>query len=259
MFFKQKKVGLYLIHGFNDTGDSIYGEFISLINRRTTFKAVAKNLQGHNCSDELNTFDYKQCIHDVEGDYAEFKRDFDEVYIIGFSMGGVIASHLASKFGCEKLVLLAPAFKYIESTNLGKDFFEIIREEIKTSSFADLFKPKIMDSIGEIIEKKYKDEAVVFKKYLKGKVAPSLRAYLNFMLLVDKLDNEIEIKDTPVRIYIGEHDELVPIKSALHIYNQIESKNKRLIILPHVYHDLMNSTLREDLSKEIIRFLRSKK
>ena len=39
------------------------------------------------------------------------------VYLVGFSMGGVIASWLASRYPIEKLALIAPAFTYLD---LGK-------------------------------------------------------------------------------------------------------------------------------------------
>lgn len=36
------------------------------------------------------------------------------VYLVGFSMGGVIASWLASRYPIEKLALIAPAFTYLD-------------------------------------------------------------------------------------------------------------------------------------------------
>ena len=40
-----------------------------------------------------------------------------EVILVGFSMGGVIAAHLAAVKPVKKLILLAPAFNYINVAN----------------------------------------------------------------------------------------------------------------------------------------------
>lgn len=261
MFFSRKKetVGVYLIHGFTDTGEYIYKEFVERLKQKTHFDAIADNLQGHNSVEDLVNFRYNKCIDSAEKNYQEFAKKFDQVYLVGFSMGGVIASYLASKYKCDKLVLLAPAFKYLENTTLSRDFFDILGEEFKKYEFKDIFKPARLESLQRTIKRKYKDEVVVFTKYFDGKVSGSFSSYINFMLLVDKLKDDVEIGDVPTRIYIGEHDELVPIKSASFIYNKISSKDKRMIVLPHVYHDLMHSSLKDELQDEIIQFLKENK
>ena len=43
------------------------------------------------------------------------KHGYKEIYVIGHSMGGVIAAYLASKYKeVKKLVLAAPAFQYFK-------------------------------------------------------------------------------------------------------------------------------------------------
>ena len=49
----------------------------------------------------------------AEEKVLEAKKQNREVILIGFSMGGVIATYIASKFNIKKLILLAPAFEYL--------------------------------------------------------------------------------------------------------------------------------------------------
>ena len=47
----------------------------------------------------------------------QYKKTNRDIYLVGFSMGGVIASYLAAMVPVKKLVLLAPAFSYINTVS----------------------------------------------------------------------------------------------------------------------------------------------
>lgn len=258
MFFKRESKALFLVHGFTDNVEYNFKNFINYVESHSKIDCVAYDLHGHSKEENIEDFDHKKCIEEIEVKYQEAKEKYDKVYLLGFSMGGVIASHLASKFGCDKLVLLAPAFKYIESSGLAENLFDIIQTDIKRSSFKDIFLFNEKSSIEKYVKQKYKNEKVVFSKYFTGDISTSLKPYINFVMLVDKLDKNLDFIDIPTRVYIGEKDELVPVKSALHIYKKIIAKDKMLKVLPHVYHELLESSLRDDLSKEILKFIKKR-
>lgn len=256
MFFKKSKKAIFLIHGFTDSVQDNFSYFIKEVEKRTTIDCVAFDLHGHGHNGEIEDFDYKQCISEVEKNYQDTLAAYDKVYLLGFSMGGVIAGHLASQYGCDKLILLAPAFKYIENSGLASNLFDLITEDLKNKNILNLFNFNDKTSLEHFISDKYKNEKVVFSKYLKGNISTSIKPYINFVMLVDKLDSNYLITKTPTRIYIGECDELVPVKAATYVYNRVTSKDKMLKVLPHVYHELLESSLKKELTKEIIRFIR---
>ncbi len=255
MFSKKEKIALFLVHGFTDNVKSNFSDLIDYVESKSKINCIAYDLQGHSELEDIDSFDYKKCISKVEKEYLEVQKNYDKVYLLGFSMGGVIASHLASKYSCSKLVLIAPAFKYIEKSGLAKNLFDIIGEDIKSKG---IFNLKNKEKLEEYINNKYGDEKVVFRKYFDGTLSTSIKSYINFILLVDKLDKNILIEDTPSRIYIGECDELVPVKAALKVYRNITSKDKMLKVMPHVYHELLHSSLKQELQKEILQFLKKK-
>src|SRR5690625_6465964 len=53
------------------------------------------------------------------------------LYVIGFSMGGMIAAYLAAKYDVEKLVLLAPARKYISVGKIARRIGEVVMDAFR--------------------------------------------------------------------------------------------------------------------------------
>lgn len=51
-----------------------------------------------------------------------------DVILIGFSMGGVIAAHLAAVKPVKKLILLAPAFNYINVGNAARFDHRLVQQ-----------------------------------------------------------------------------------------------------------------------------------
>lgn len=74
------------------------------------FDVYAPRYPGHgtNGQDFLTTT-MKDWAASAERAYQELTTRYDEVYLIGHSMGGLIATHLASLFPVQRMVLYAPA------------------------------------------------------------------------------------------------------------------------------------------------------
>src|SRR5699024_12565302 len=50
---------------------------------------------------------------ETEQALIELKANCDKLYVVGFSMGGMIAAYLAANYDVDKLVLLSTARKYV--------------------------------------------------------------------------------------------------------------------------------------------------
>ena len=161
------------------------------------------------------------------------QNDYKTIYVIGHSMGGVIASHLANKYKeIKKIVLVAAAFRFVGYT---EDNFKII-ETLKNT-------PKIMKDYT-------KDEIVT--RFLKMSL-PAVKEFANLVK-----DNEDNLKTIyiPTLIIQGNNDVLVPLETADYIYNTIPSKNKNVLICQDVTHDVFRSERKEEITREIIEFLK---
>ena len=84
-------------------------------------------LQGHETPEDIPNFDYKKCLEQIENEFLIFSGRHDIVYLVGFSMGGAIASYLAAKHNPNKLVLLAP-LKYGGKKIMKKQYSRLFKE-----------------------------------------------------------------------------------------------------------------------------------
>lgn len=135
----------------------------------------------------------------------ETKRD---IYVIGFSMGGVIAAYLSTIYDFKKLVLIAPAFQYIN--------FEAIQDILKKSA------------ISLFLNNQKKDDIELPKAF-----------YGAFIDIVRNLKKSCEEIPTPTLIIHGAQDEVISTRSSIYAYEKIKHENKKLIILHGGHHRLM--------------------
>lgn len=61
-----------------------------------------------------NDANYKDWVQRCEAKLSLAIKENPNVILIGFSMGGVIASYLASIYKVQSLILCAPAFEYLD-------------------------------------------------------------------------------------------------------------------------------------------------
>lgn len=159
------------------------------------------------------------------------KNNYKTIYVIGHSMGGVLAARLASKYKeIKKIVLLAAAFRYLEFKDNNVD---IVKSLKKT--------PELV--------KDYKDE------FISRIIKMPPNAIKEFMSTIK--NNEYVLKNItiPTLIIQGTNDTLVPLETADYIYNEIPSKQKEVLILNDVNHDIFKSNKKEEITEEIKKFL----
>src|SRR5574344_1302069 len=101
-----------IIHGF--AGGPHDNESIQFYLTMHGFDVFTFTLPGHDriLFNKVTKEDWiKSCEDHIE---LLIKNKYNSICVIGHSMGGVLASYLASKYSVvKKLVLVAPAFKYL--------------------------------------------------------------------------------------------------------------------------------------------------
>lgn len=162
-------------------------------------------------------------------------RGYRNIYVIGHSMGGVLASYAATKYKeVRKLVLIAPAFKYLAQKNEKLSITESIK------SLKDIFSD-------------YSQEEV-FSRLSKV----PLPTVLEFMNLTKKHYLDPKLIYAPTLIIQGTNDKVVPIESSKHVYNTLSSKTVTLVLMKDVTHDAIRGNRTNEVQKLIIKFLRTK-
>ena len=198
----------------------------------------AKNIPGHGLDrqDHLKNFNAIDSIKAVDSWAEELFANYDIVDVIGFSMGGAIATYLATKHKFGKVVLLAPANKYINGAvgfSRTKLYLDYLGSRMigKQNKIADIHKEAIAD------DKKSLNMAV--KRLIPSYTPKSL---LQFTQLIDYCNYKLMdgFIASPTLIVYGSVDQLVP-KSSINFVKKY-SKNAKVVLLNGISHLMFNST-----------------
>lgn len=235
--FKMKEVkemaGCLIIHGYTGSPHEVapLGDYLTA---ETDWDVVIPVLEGHGEELHLEEVSYETWLDDAERALLELKTHCDKVYVIGFSMGGMIAAYLAAKHDIDKLVLLSTARKYVSFKHLSAYIAEIV---------GDGFKGKLQEN----------------EWYLhhKGKIGDvPLKANIEFMKLVNHTKSYLKEVTSPVFIAQGSKDELVPFKTAYSIEKEIGSVDKEVVIFEESDHLICLGDDQHVLNEMIFEFLK---
>lgn len=218
-----------IIHGF---AGGTYDEekLANFLERHAKLDVYSFTLPGHE-KRTFKTVKYQEWIKESEDMLNRLiNYGYKDIYLIGHSMGGVIATYLASKYKrVKKLVLAAPAFNYLVANDESNAI-----EKMK----------KGMDAI------KNNDKDEILTRFLKL----PLTSINEFVKLVKKYKKSyLEVK-IPVLIVQGDMDTLVPLESSLNIYEELLSKKKKIVVLKNITHDIFREDS-EEAFVEIEKFL----
>lgn len=235
MCFRRKAV--LFIHGFVG-GVYDYNNYPNELEIYRNFDVYTFTLPGHDKTVVKNV-KYEDWINAAE-EQMEFLlgHGYKNIYVIGHSMGGVIAAHLASKYNqVKKVVLVAPAFRYLDFKD-GKVNIRGISD-----SFKDI--PEMFKNMGT---------EVVFERFQKTPI-PTL---IEFTKLVSNYEKDLESITCPILTIRGLSDKVVPEESVKLVYDNVKSKTNILINIDEVTHDCFRKKRCDELKQLITQFLRKK-
>ncbi len=137
----------------------------------------------------------------------------DEVVVIGFSMGGVIASEIAARFPLKLLVLIAPAFEYITMKAVKERITRKITRKPSQMEPKQIYKP-----LPDTFMDAFKNVVSICKHSIKEITCPLL-------------------------IFHGRADLKIPLRSSEYVYHHVLSEEKKLYILEDVQHNIIEDRL----------------
>ncbi len=225
-------IGCLIIHGFTG-GPHEVEPLRQYLETHTDWKIEVPLLSGHGETLALEEVSYETWLEEMAEHLQALRKDCEEVYVIGFSMGGMIASYLAAHYEVDKLVLLATARKYLSFKYLSRYVAEVISDGFK----------------GQLEENK------IYTHYKSKLETVPFRANVEFMKLVNKTKQYLEDIRSPVFIAQGQRDSLVPYKTAYTLEKEIGSEEKEVVIFEQANHMICLGEDREILNKMILDFL----
>lgn len=222
--------GFLLIHGYAGTPHDVQPVLDRL--QELDLPVSAPLLAGHGGTRrEMRASSWRDWIQSAEEAFVELCRQCDPVHLVGFSMGSLIAIDLAVRYPVGKMALLSPA---VYSVNAP----EIVRG--------------MADTLKSPFDKRVR--ALPLKVYMKRTIHSSFRSFAQFFQLVEHVRPKFVDVHVPTLIIQGERDDVVKPKGAIHLYHQIGSAEKKLVLLPRSRHLICHDCEVTDMMREIETF-----
>ena len=213
---KTERPVLLCIHGFGKRRTDEYANLYNALCDQYDF--VMPELFDQRFKDDLIWHNW---VSRAEEKLVELKNQNRKVIVIGFSMGGVIASYLASKFNVERLILIAPAFEYLTLTTA------------KTTLKSQYEKSKNIFHDPEYLE-----------------LPPEFTN--TFIDVVDNCREGIEGVHCPVLFMAAIDDEVIPYTVSLKYYKKVPHEAKKCVIFADGCHRILDD---HRLSKMAIQMI----
>ncbi|MBQ2872595.1 MAG: alpha/beta fold hydrolase [Bacilli bacterium] len=229
-----RKKAILMIHGFVG-GCYDFGSFHNELQLYKKFDVYTYTLPAHEkfiVNDVKYTEWIKESIKQIE---FLINNGYKEIYLIGHSMGGVIAAYLASHYKeVKKLVLAAPAFRYF--------YFKDGKVDIKSLNTT-------LKNISEIL--KGADTEQVVSRILKTPIS----TMIEFTKLVNHCQNCVNYITCPTLTIRGMDDIVVPNEGVEFVHNGIKSKSNTLVNIKKLNHECFTHKKNNEVKNIIKEFL----
>lgn len=229
--------GVLMLHGFTG-GPYEVMPLAEYIRENTDWIIETPIFAGHGDMDMLSLKGYKaeHWLMDAEIAYRNLAKKVERVFVIGFSMGGIISLYLAKRYQVKKLVLLSAAVNYIAPTQLLKDIRAITEDAINC---------------------RLKDNEL-FKRYQnKIKNVPA-SSTVQFMKIVSQVEPYIHSIDVPTFIVQGQCDGIVPSATAQLLYDKLPTNDKQIFFSTNGKHHICYSDDCDTWFPQVLNFLLEK-
>ena len=243
-FNKECKNGVYIIHGFTNTTYEV--KELALYLSKQGFYTRADNLPGHGTSvEDCNRYKYTDWMEYVEQGVAEMISKCNNIYVVGISMGSVLALHLSSIFPLNAAVFASTVldFKNKFSVNILSPLLHRLfpyRHKLKTYKRKTLVK----NNHGSIIFFGYQEW-------------PS-SAVNEMRKLTNNVKNKLSLVKCPALIIHSKADLLSPQSNFSLVYDSISSENKEKFLPSHAGHNLFaENPEQEIIFKKVTKFLKN--
>ena len=213
MFFFHpiQKPVIVTIHGFGKRLHTEFDPFAAYFEKRR-YTVIQFDIYDLN---DPNDADPQVWIERCEKKLLEVTKQYEHVIVIGFSMGGVIASYLASIFTIDQLILVAPAFEYI--------------------------------SAHTVLEYGVKAVKNIYQNQPQKEEKPSSKQTSAFTEIVNTYRESIASVNCPVLLLHGLKDEVIPLSSSLNAYQKIKGKHRLICFEDGKHRMLYDNTIQETI------------
>ena len=236
-YFPGNDIGCLLIHGFTGAPTEMrpLGDYLA----SQGYSVLGIRLFGHGTRlEDMNRSRWKDWVACVEDGWHLLQGSADQIFIIGLSMGGVLALYNASRFPFQGVVALSTPYKLDMDPrleNIEKLFQEI---PFVDKGESDWFDPEAEK--GHISYSRYQ-----------------LRGVFELYQVVKEMQNVLPEVRIPALLVQSKNDSLVTSENVDAIFSGISTpeEDKEMIWLEKSGHVITRDAAKERVFEEVGRFL----
>ncbi len=229
--------GVLLIHGFTGlpAGMLLLGNVLN----RAGFNVICPRLAGHGTNErDLMRTNKDDWYNSALDGFFILRSVCDEIFVVGHSMGGLLALKLATEYNVAKIVTLAAPIFIDDSRGL---------ENLPPREFCS-------DACVLTPKKKFNDIPPAVNNAYDKTPLVSVHEIVD---LIDDVKKILPNVTAPILIVHGEEDHTVQPRSARFIMDNVGSKVKRVVTVPNSGHLLPFAEEREFVFDVTLNFLSS--
>ena len=229
-------IACLIIHGY--TGGPYEVEPLSTyLKEKTDWDVFVPTLPGHGIKLDLKNVSHTKWIEAIDDVMNELKDKYDKVYVIGFSMGGMLAAYVAGKYPVDKLVLLSTAGRYLSFKQIFLDLKGVVYDGFRGKLKENILFARYRDKLGQV----------------------PFRANLEFLKLIRFTRSYLKEVDSPVFIAQGQQDGIVPASTVSYLDKEITSEQKEIVLFEKSKHLICLGNDKDTLNAMIGDFLNIEK
>jgi carboxylesterase len=222
----EQRIGCLVIHGF---GGSIR-EVKPLVEALEVAGYLTKcpELKGHTgVKGDLRSVTYNDWISSAEEELTCLEKECKDVFIVGFSMGGLIGVNLCLKHKVKALITINTPIYYFDLKKIVGN----VLHDLRTRDFSNI------------------------RRYLKPQNRLPPKALWNFRVLLYKTKQLLSLLNTRLLVMQATDDDVVQSRSANYIYIHAGSKEKRLATYPAGGHVILLSSASPGVISDTLNYI----
>ena len=210
-------------------------------------------LPGHGENDKYKYFNVDGSFNVCLQAYDKLKLEYDIIDLIGFSLGGALATYLASVRDINKLVLLAPANKYLRIGFISAFFKKHHEFHRRYRALKKKKDPRANSYAQKMLELKTNNKISIKMALFKLLPHYNLHNLKVFQKIVKRCNKSLTTISSQTLICWGRLDQLVPYKSIRYVEGYL--KDYKEVVYTDLSHLMLKSINISFLLNDIKRFL----
>ncbi|HAE88200.1 TPA: hypothetical protein DCG86_09300 [Candidatus Marinimicrobia bacterium] len=228
-----RQAALLILHGF--TGNPIVLKRIARHIHQEDIAIEAPLLPGHGGTiEEINSATMEEWIHTTDKTFLQLKKHHLHVFVMGYSLGSLLALELASRRTLSGLILLSTALKFTHSQHLRQMIAEDTRPLIPLDEIFDKEDPQRLQGYD---------------------MWPAL-GFREVLRLSHQVRRRLQNIHAPVLACHGQKDTLTPPENLDYLKNNIGSYYVETHLLENSHHRIVAGPDQDCIIRKSLEFIR---